>query len=108
MLQDRGYPVVSSGDGIQAIELYTRALQAQKPFDVVILGLTVRSGMVGKETITAQLQIDGDVKTIVSSGYSGDPVMANFREHGFKDVILKPYKAATLHGMIQRLKRLPA
>jgi len=50
------------------------------------------------------LEIALDVKVIVSSGYSTDPVMSDFREYGFSGVVAKPYKIAeleeTLHNLI--------
>jgi len=40
-------------------------------------------GVGGKEAITALLKIDPNIKAVVSSGYSTDPVMANYQEYGF-------------------------
>jgi hypothetical protein len=36
------------------------------------------------------------VRAVVSSGYSNDPVMSDFREHGFAGVVVKPYDLAEL------------
>ncbi|OPY43882.1 MAG: hypothetical protein A4E42_01154 [Methanoregulaceae archaeon PtaU1.Bin222] len=46
---------------------------------------------------------DPGVKAIASSGYSSGPVMANFRERGFADVIPKPYR---IEEMVYRLVQL--
>jgi len=37
---------------------------------------------------------------VVSSGYSQDPVMANFADYGFKAVIAKPYKIEALNRVV--------
>ena len=37
---------------------------------------------------------------IISSGYSNDPVIANFRDYGFKDVIGKPFTAEKLSEVL--------
>lgn len=89
ILKIAGYEVELAEDGNKAIELYKKAMESSKPFDVVILDLTIRGGMGGKETIKKLLELDPDVKAIVTSGYSNDPVMANFREYGFSDVYCK-------------------
>jgi two-component system, cell cycle sensor histidine kinase and response regulator CckA len=52
--------------------------------------------MGGRETISAILKIDPDAKVIVSSGYSTDPIMQNFRQFGFKSRINKPYTVGEL------------
>jgi len=62
--------------------------------------------MGGKEAIEKLLKIDPEVKAIVSSGYSDDPVLANFREYGFKGMMPKPfetrYLGKVLHEVIER------
>lgn len=101
-----GYKVEFAKDGAEAIELYKRARESGQPFDAVILDLTIPGGMGGKETIKRLLEIDPEVKAIVSSGYSNDPIMAEFSEYGFMDVIAKPYRieelSRALHQLIMR------
>ncbi len=91
LLELSGYEVEHAEDGKQAIALYKKEMETKRPFDAVILDLTIRGGMGGKETIKKLLEIDPGVKAIVTSGYSNDPVMANFREYGFIDVLVKPF-----------------
>jgi PAS domain S-box-containing protein len=67
-----------------------------RPFDAVIFDLTVPGGMGGKEAVARLLEVDPEVKAIVSSGYSHDPVLADFRSYGFRGVIEKPYEIERL------------
>jgi PAS domain S-box-containing protein len=96
MLVKLGYTVDVAADGAEAIARYTKARQAGKPFDLVIMDLTIPGGLGGKDTIRMLRELYPEVKAIVSSGYSNDPVMAEFEKHGFCGVVGKPYTIRTL------------
>ena len=57
--------------------------------------------MGGLEAMNEIRQIDPEVKAIVSSGYSVDPVMAHFHEYGFKAAINKPFRLSELEETIR-------
>ncbi|HNW28931.1 MAG TPA: ATP-binding protein [Spirochaetota bacterium] len=92
MLEHMGFTVTQALNGQQAVELYKNALGEGRPYDCVILDLTIKGGTGGRETIAALKAINPDLKAIVSSGYSTDPVLSNFRDYGFAGVIGKPYR----------------
>jgi nitrogen-specific signal transduction histidine kinase/FixJ family two-component response regulator len=96
ILKHLGYEVELARDGAEALAGYEAALKAQKPFDAVILDLTVKGGMGGKATIQRLKAIDPNVKAIVSSGYSDDPGMMDFGQYGFSGVVAKPYSVKEL------------
>lgn len=103
-----GYQVELASDGAEAIERYIKAKERGEPFAAVILDLTVPGGMGGKEAIEKLLEVDPEVRTIVSSGYPNDPIVANFGEFGFKGVATKPYATKdlerTLRGILKSKK----
>ena len=102
-LQRLGYRVVTAEDGVQTIQLYQQAMQSGEGFDAVIMDLTIPGGMGGKETIKRLLTIDPEVKAIVSSGYSNDPIMAEYRKYGFAGVVSKPYVIRQLSDSVYRV-----
>ncbi len=97
-----GYEVESAGDGREAIELWQRAREQGRPFQLVIMDLTVPGGMGGREAAQALLATEPGARVVVSSGYSQDPVVANFREYGFRDTIAKPYSVAEISRVLAR------
>jgi PAS domain S-box-containing protein len=105
MLKKIGYSVKYSRDGSETIELYKKAKKAGKPFDIVIMDLTIPGGMGGKEAIDKLIEIDPKIKAVASSGYSNSYVMSNYRKYGFSGVITKPYRAEDLNGLLQNLQK---
>ena len=103
ILKRMGYSVEFASDGAEAIGLYKTAMASSHPFDAVIIDLTVPGGMGGKEAIRELREVDPGVKAIVSSGYSQDPVMANYREYGFSEVIAKPYSSLELSRVMHKV-----
>jgi two-component system cell cycle sensor histidine kinase/response regulator CckA len=98
-----GYEVKGSADGDEAVSLYKEALNEGKPFDVVILDLTIPGGMGGEDTLKKLREVNPKVKAIVSSGYSEDPVMSEYKNHGFNAVVSKPYQYEDLCEVIRKV-----
>lgn len=105
MLTHIGYDVEFAREGREAIALYRVAKESNEPFDAVILDLSVQGGMGGKEAIQLLIAVDPQIKAIISSGFSGDPIMSEYQEYGFKTAILKPYKMEELEQVLERLIR---
>jgi CheY-like chemotaxis protein len=96
------YNVMFAREGAIAVDLYKREKEAGSPFDLVILDLSVPEGLGGKETISLLKAYDPAVKAVVSSGYSNDPVVENFRQYGFSGVLAKPYKISDMKAMLEQ------
>ena len=105
MLRSLGNEVEIAFDGEEAIELYKKAMKSDEPFDVVIMDLTIPGGMGGKEAIKKLLKINPDAKAIVSSGYSNDPLISYYQEHGFSGYIPKPYRLEELKKVLNEVLR---
>ncbi|MEJ2050775.1 MAG: PAS domain S-box protein, partial [Calditrichota bacterium] len=102
-LKYMGFEAVEAADGESAFQIYKEAYQGGKPFDAVIMDLTVPGGMGGQETIRRLREFDDKVRAIVSSGYSTSPVMANYQEYGFQGVVSKPYQLEDLKQVLEQV-----
>jgi CheY-like chemotaxis protein len=103
LLSSNGYAVECAVRGEEAIGKYESAYTEGRPFDVVVMDLTVPGGMGGKEAMQKILAIDPKAKAIVFSGYSNDPVLANYREYGFSGVIEKPFSIDEFMRVLSRI-----
>jgi CheY-like chemotaxis protein len=100
LLSGRGYEVETATDGDRAVDLYREAMQAGHPFAAVILDLTVPEKMGGYEAFKAMRAFDPAVKAIVSSGYSHEPIVLNYKDYGIAGVAPKPYRVSELLGAV--------
>jgi PAS domain S-box-containing protein len=105
ILEQLGYEVECARNGAEAIEHYQRAKDSRRCFDAVLVDLTIPGGMGGEEVATRLRQIDKSVILIVSSGYSGTPIMSEFRRHGFDDVLSKPWTPIQVAEVLGRCVR---
>ncbi|OKY74657.1 MAG: hypothetical protein BM485_12505 [Desulfobulbaceae bacterium DB1] len=105
MLNYLGCESAQAGDGKEAIEMYMKAKEEGTPFDAVLMDLTIAGGMGGREAIARLLELDPEIKAVVSSGYANDPIMANFRDYGFCGVVPKPYKLHELSSTVCGIMR---
>ncbi len=103
MLSPFGYEVELAQDGTEAVELYSSAMESGRPFDAVILDLTVKSGMGGKTAVQKLLEINPHVKAIVSSAYFNDPVMTDFKKYGFAAALTKPFTMKDLKDTLSEV-----
>ncbi len=103
MLSTLGYEVVVVNHGAAAVAAYRDAAEQGRPFAAVIMDLTVPGGMGGVEAMATLLELDPQVRGIVSSGFSDDPVMAEPARYGFSGVVGKPYRLAELSSALVRV-----
>jgi len=99
-----GYQVTTCSGGEEAVAKYKAAHESGTPYMAAILDLTVQCGMGGVEAARQILAIDPSARLIVSSGYSFDPVMADFKNYGFCATVEKPYRADELGNKLTLLK----
>ncbi len=113
MLSVGGYEATLVAKGEDALENYRKASSSGKPFEAVILDLTIRGGMGGVETAYELLKMDSNAPVIMSSGYPNDPVLSKLTEAGSIALIPKPYLLNELLDTVktviaQRHRRLGA
>ena len=87
-----GHQVTQASRGEEVVERF----QNGERFDVAILEMTVEAGLGGSEIAADLLQIDPDVKLIVSSGYGISDVISDCQQFGFHGALPKPFSMAEL------------
>ena len=102
MLSQFGYEVVGVKDGDEALQIYREAKETGAPIDLIIMDLTIPGGVGGQEAVKKIHQIDPQAKVIVSSGYSNDPVMADYGEYGFRAALVKPFQLQELRDIVRK------
>ena len=102
-LSAMGCDVETVPDGVAALERFRAARASGRPFDLLILDLTIAGGAGGAETLALIRAEDPRVRAIASSGYSNAPIMAEHRELGFAAALAKPWSVNELREAVARL-----
>lgn len=100
MLQHLGYECLTTHDGAEVLKAYDAAI-ATAPVRLVIMDLTVPAGMGGKEAVQKLHANHPDARVVVTSGYSNDPVLARYKDHGFCGTLPKPFQLKDLASVLQ-------
>ena len=101
MLQSLDYKFDLAKNGDEAIALYKRYQNIGRPYDAVIMDLTVVGGMGGEECFTELKQLDPEVRAIVASGYDNDEMARQFLDKGFCGYLTKPYRVTDLGKVLK-------
>jgi len=99
-LELAGFQVCETAEGRETIHKYEEAMRSGKPFDLVIMDLTIPDGLSGAETIHYLRSMDPRLVAVVSSGYKDDPIMRNPAQHGFVAALPKPYQREALLQLV--------
>ena len=103
MITSFGHEVLLAENGHEAIEIYKEYHKTNRIVDIIIMDITIPGGMGGKDAVQQILKINPEAKVIVASGYANDPLMANYKEYGFKASIAKPFRMSELNKLINQV-----
>ncbi len=103
ILTHLGYEVTTCASGEEAIEIYKTSMESGTPFLAIIMDLTIPGGLGGKEAAEQILSLFPKACLIVSSGYSNDPIMSNYKDYGFSGAIAKPYNMLEVENVLNSL-----
>jgi PAS domain S-box-containing protein len=101
MLQSLDYKFDIAHNGDEAIKFYQRYLNIGRPYDAVIMDITVVGGMGGEECFRHLRDLDPDVRAIVSSGYDNEDMARRFLDLGFCGYLTKPYRVTDLGKVLR-------
>ncbi len=100
MLEILGIDVELARDGEEAVALYRRRKEDNRPFDVVILDVHVPGQMGGEEAVKRLIEIHPEVRAVVSSGSGWERVLTHYADYGFCSALPKPYGLAQLRRVL--------
>lgn len=101
ILEKLGYRAQRAANSTEALRAVSEAKSRGESFRFVILDLTIPGDIGGLRSLEKIREMDPGCPAIVSSGYSNDPVLANYRTYGFNGMIIKPYRLETVKEVIE-------
>ncbi|MBK8478249.1 MAG: PAS domain-containing protein [Opitutaceae bacterium] len=103
MLENLGYKFDVARNGKDAIALYQRYLNVSRPYDCVLLDLTIVGGMGGEETYRELKKLNPDLRAIISSGYDSEEMMRRYLDMGFYGYLSKPFRVGELGKILKKV-----
>lgn len=103
MITSLGYECELAEDGTAALKVYEAAIAAGKPFDAVIMDITIQGGMGGREAVTGLRKKHPGAKVIASSGYAAGTPVSEYAAMGFDGLLAKPYNYEEMAALLKKL-----
>lgn len=104
MLSLLGCSVESAPSGEEALSKVLHAKAHGKPYDCVLVDVTIPGGMSGVEAFKKMREIQPGMKGIVMSGYSSNNAIAEYESHGFSWFLEKPFTLDDIkHALMKAL-----
>jgi PAS domain S-box-containing protein len=100
MLSYFGYRFTLCTCGEEAVALFKAEQERGVRPDAIIMDLTVPGKMGGLEAASLILDLDPSARIIVSSGYSHDAAMSDFKKHGFSEALHKPFSMEEMRTVL--------
>jgi PAS domain S-box-containing protein len=101
-LEDVGWEVDAAEDPVKAIERFREALEKSRPYDVVLLDLTMPGGIGGEMTLDELAKLDPSVKAIALTGRTDSNDISALVRRGFISVLQKPFDVAALRSVVEQ------
>ena len=102
-LDGLGYKHDIVRNGEEAIQFYKRYLTIGRPYDAVIMDLTIIGGMGGEAAFKHLRELHPEVRAIVASGYDNEDMARQFLELGFCGYLTKPYRMGDLGRILKKV-----
>lgn len=103
ILRMEGVEPLLAHDGSEGLNMFQEKIDSGGTVDCIVADLTIPGGMGGKEAVEILRSRDIPFKAIVTSGYSSDPVIKEFRDFGFDAYLTKPFSVTELVSLIREL-----
>ncbi len=103
MLESLGYKYDLTRNGEETIQFYKRYLNIGRPYDAVIMDLTIIGGMGGEQCYKQLRELHPEVRAIIASGYDNDDMARQFLDLGFCGFLTKPYRVGDLGRIIKKV-----
>ena len=100
MLENLEYKFDLAPDGAEALASYRRYLDIGRPYDVVLLDLTM-PGQSGEDTFRQLRSLDPDARVLAMSGGSAEELAPRCLALGFCGLLSKPYRISELGQALQ-------
>lgn len=103
MLEGLGYKYDLVKNGEEAVQFYRRYLNIGRPYDLVIVDLTIIGGMGGEQCFRQLRDLHPEVRAIIASGYDNDDMARQYLDLGFCGFLTKPYRVGDLGRIIKKV-----